>query len=264
MALGGQLHYKSQVEKILVENDQAVGVRLYDDSEWRTDYVVSAADGRATIFDWLGGCYVNNKIRNMYAGELPIQSQVQVSLGVTALAAEPHWATYLLDEQPLIAGLRRSELGVKHYCFDPRLAPPGKSAVEVMLKSPYNYWQHIYGRKLYDTEQLTGGRPGHRPDRTHLSRYPRPGGSSRRGHAAELRTLHGQLARRDLWFPAHEETMRMMLFGVTRRCRGWNLLHGRPVGRTRRQRSDAAMSGRQAIQFICSEDGKQFETSVPA
>ena len=82
LALGGQLHYKSQVQKILVENDRAVGVLLYDDSEHRADIVVSAADGRATIFDWLGGRYVNEKIRNTYRGHLPIQSQVQVSLGV--------------------------------------------------------------------------------------------------------------------------------------------------------------------------------------
>ena len=155
LALGGQIHYKSQVEKILVQHDQAVGVRLYDDSEWRTDYVVSAADGRATIFDRLDGHYVDDRLRHMYNGDLPIQSQVQVSLGINRdLTAEPHWATYLLDDQPIIAGLPRQELGIKHYCFDPSLAPAGKSAVEVMLKSPYKYWQRIYGRKLYDTEQL--------------------------------------------------------------------------------------------------------------
>ena len=43
--MGGRLHYKAQVEKILVEDDCAVGVRLYDDTEVRADYVISAADG---------------------------------------------------------------------------------------------------------------------------------------------------------------------------------------------------------------------------
>ncbi|MCB0158674.1 MAG: NAD(P)/FAD-dependent oxidoreductase, partial [Caldilineaceae bacterium] len=58
LALGGTIHYKAQVEQILVENDRAVGVRLYDDSEHRADYVISAADGRGTIFHMLDGKYV--------------------------------------------------------------------------------------------------------------------------------------------------------------------------------------------------------------
>ena len=61
LELGGEIHYKSQVEKILVETtgkrgeDRAAGVRLYNDSEYRGDYVISAADGRATIYEMLAG-----------------------------------------------------------------------------------------------------------------------------------------------------------------------------------------------------------------
>jgi phytoene dehydrogenase-like protein len=266
LALGGQLHYKLQVEKILVEHDQAVGVRLYDDSEWRTDYVVSAADGRATIFDWLGGRYTNDRLRNMYAGDLPIQSQVQVSLGVNRdLTAEPHWATYLLDDEPVIAGLPRRELGLKHYCFDPSLAPTGKSAVEVMLKSPYNYWQRIYGRKLYDTEQLQVADqvidlieriyPGIRAEievvdvATPLS-YERYTGNWQGATCGFLLT---------------KETMRLMLFGVDKKLSGLDNLYMagqwvEPGGMV----PISAMSGRQAIQLICHDDGKPFETSTPA
>jgi len=43
--LGGEIHYRSRVERILVENDRAVGVRLADGSEHRADVVISAADG---------------------------------------------------------------------------------------------------------------------------------------------------------------------------------------------------------------------------
>jgi phytoene dehydrogenase-like protein len=53
--LGGQIHYRSPVSKILVENEQAVGVRLADGTEYRGDIIISAADGHATIFDMLGG-----------------------------------------------------------------------------------------------------------------------------------------------------------------------------------------------------------------
>ncbi len=163
LELGGEIHYKSQVEKILVEpagngrrgTDRAVGVRLYNDAEYRADVIISAADGRATLFELLDGRYLNSKIRRFYDGRLPIHSIVQVSLGINHdFSGEPHWVTYLLDEPLTIAGVERYEIGVKHYCFDPSLAPPGKSVVEVMLPSEYGYWQRIYGRKLYDTEQI--------------------------------------------------------------------------------------------------------------
>ena len=136
-------------------HDRAVGVRLEDGSEHRADIVISAADGRGTIFDLLRGEFVDRHTKDLYDGHLPIHSQVQVSLGVALdLSAEPHWATYLLDKPLLIAGEERRAIGVKHYCFDPSLAPAGKSVVEVMLESNYGYWQRIYGRRLYDTEQL--------------------------------------------------------------------------------------------------------------
>jgi phytoene dehydrogenase-like protein len=57
--LGGEIDYRSRVQKILVENDRAVGVRLADGTEQRADIVISAADGRATIFDMLEGKYTS-------------------------------------------------------------------------------------------------------------------------------------------------------------------------------------------------------------
>ena len=154
LELGGEIYYKSQVEKILVENKQAVGVRLYNDQIHRADIIISAADGRATIFDLLGGEYADRQIRRLYDGHWPIYSLFQVSLGVNRdLSSSPHWAIYLLDQPVIIAGEERRDLNVKHYCFDPSLAPAGKSAVVVMLRTNYNWWEHLYGRRPYDTEQ---------------------------------------------------------------------------------------------------------------
>lgn len=154
LALGGEIQYKAQVEKILVENGRAVGVRLYNDEIYRADYVISAADGYNTLFDMLGSEYVPRRLKKLYDGHLPTYSMILISFGVNRdLSNEPHWVTYLLEEPLLIAGEPRHEIGVKHYCFDPSLAPPGKSAVEIMFRANYDYWQNIYGRKLYDTEQ---------------------------------------------------------------------------------------------------------------
>lgn len=270
--LGGEIHYKSQVEKILVENngrrgqDCAAGVRLYNDAEHRGDYVISAADGRDTIYEMLAGKYTNRKIDKYYEGNLPIHSIVQVSLGVNRdLSNEPHWVTYLLDQPVTIAGKEQREIGVKHYCFDPSLAPAGKSAIEVMLPSDYGYWQRIYGHKLYDTEQIQVANqvieqlekiyPGIREQvevtdvATPLS-YERYTGNWQGSTCGWLLT---------------KETMKLMLLGMSKTLPGLKNFYMagqwvEPGGSV----PLAALSARNVIQLICHADGRQFTTSVPA
>jgi phytoene dehydrogenase-like protein len=154
LQLGGKIFYRAQVERILVKEDCAVGVRLFDNEEYYADHVVSACDGHATLFSMLDHKYLSKKIRKMYDGKLPIHSQVQVSLGVDHdFSSDPHWITYLLDKPVTIAGADRFVIGVKHYSFDPRLAPEKKSVMTIMLETGYDYWQRLYGRHVYDVEQ---------------------------------------------------------------------------------------------------------------
>lgn len=261
--LGGEIFYNRQVEKILVENHQAVGVRLYDDEIHRADLVISTADGRATIFDMLGGEYVNRSIRRLYDGSLPVFSQFQVSLGVKRdLSGEPHWAAYLLERPVLIAGEERNYLSVRHYGFDPSLSPPGKSAVVVLLRTNYNWWGHLYGRRSYDTEQrqvtdlvieqLEKIYPGLSQDievkdeATPLS-FERFTGNWQGSSAGWLLTKH---------------TLSKMITGMRKTLPGLRNFYMagqwvEPGGSV----SLVAMSGRNVIQSICHADGKPFVTS---
>ena len=59
-ALGGQIHYRARVAEIVLEGDRAVGVRLEDGAEVRGDTIIAACDGRTTLFDLLGGRYVDD------------------------------------------------------------------------------------------------------------------------------------------------------------------------------------------------------------
>ena len=155
LELGGEIHYESQVEKILVEQHQANGVRLYDNKEYFANRIISACDGHNTLFGLLGSQYVPREVQGYYDGHLPTHSQIQISLGVDRdLSSEPHWTLHLLDKPVVIAGEERYEIGVEHYCFDPSLAPPGKSVLVVMMTTHYEYWQRIYGRSSYDSEEL--------------------------------------------------------------------------------------------------------------
>jgi len=265
LELGGEIRYKAQVEKILVENDRAVGVRLYNDEIVRGDTIISACDGRGTIFDMLDGAYTDRRIRRMYDGHMAMHSMLQISLGVGRdLAAEPHWVTHLLDQPLLVAGEPRSEIGVKHYCFDRTLAPAGKSVVELIIRTNYAYWQRIYGRRPYDEEQhqvsdiildhLERWTPGIRDaiefvdEATPLS-YERYTGNWMGSTCGWLMT---------------RETMPMLIQGVpkTLPCLGHFYMAGQwvePGGSV----PLAAASGKNVIHLICAKDEKKFSAAIP-
>ncbi len=155
LALGGEIHYGLQVERVLIENDRAIGVQLYNNEKHWANRVISACDGHSTLFNLIDRQYVPRQLQGYYDGRLPVHSQFQVSLGVNRdLSGVPHWIAYLLDKPITIAGEPRFEIGIKHYCFDPSLAPVGKSVLIVMLPTTYDYWQRIYGRSIYDAEQI--------------------------------------------------------------------------------------------------------------
>jgi phytoene dehydrogenase-like protein len=260
LALGGQIHYRAQVERILVEDGRAVGVKLYNDEEHRADHIISAADGRNTFFEMLGPKYLPRKLKRLYDGHLPLYSQVQISLGVNRdLSAEPHWVTYLLDEPLVIMNEEHTEIGVKNYCYDPSLAPPGKSCLVVMFKSRYGYWQRIYGRALYDSEQsqvsdividfLEKLYPGIRAqvevidEATPLS-YERYTGNWQGSSCGWLLT---------------PQTMRMNIKGMEKTLPGLDkfYLAGQwvePGGMV----PVVAASGRNAIQLVCAADNRPF------
>ena len=142
--LGGTIHFKSRVDKILVERDRAVGVRLADGSEHRADAVISAGDGRTAIFDLLDGIYTSPELRRAYAEWTVYPPLIQVMLGVARdLSGEPRHVIFDVPSPVLIAGQARTRLDVLHYGHDPSMAPPGKSVVQVWYTSNHDYWSAL-------------------------------------------------------------------------------------------------------------------------
>lgn len=147
LSLGGEIHYRSRVAKILVENDKAVGIRLADGTEHRGDIVISAADGHATIFDMLEGKYINNKIQGYYNNFPLFPPLIQIALGVTRSFDEiPSLVSginYPLKEPVTIAGQEFKRLGVHIYNYDHSAAPAGKTVLKVLLNTDYEYWNKL-------------------------------------------------------------------------------------------------------------------------
>jgi len=156
LSLGGQVHYKQKVARILTEGNRAVGIALEDGTEVRADYVISDADGRKTINELLGGKFTNDTIRSWCAEPDDLTNwAVHVFLGVNRdLSREPSALVMLLPEPVEIAGQTCRHLELQTYGFDPTMAPAGKGAIKVELFSTYSYWKELAAdRARYDEEK---------------------------------------------------------------------------------------------------------------
>ena len=145
--LGGSIEYSARVAEILVENDRAIGVRLENGTEHRADVVISAADGRTTIFDMLGGRYISEEIRGYYDRMELFPPLLYIGLGVADpledVPSTISGITFPLSPPIEIDGKLRERLSFKVYNFDPALAPEGKSVIIVMLNGDYDRWAEL-------------------------------------------------------------------------------------------------------------------------
>ncbi len=143
-SLGGQIQYKATVTKVLVENGKAVGIELSDGSEHRADIIVSAADGRSTIFDLLDGIYLDEKTTNRYNTWKPYDPMIVVSLGVARQFDEDVPMTMFLLKEPLRYGERAvTMLPLRIFNYGDEFAPKGKSVIQIMLETEWDYWFNL-------------------------------------------------------------------------------------------------------------------------
>jgi phytoene dehydrogenase-like protein len=264
--LGGELHTRARIEAILVENDRAAGVRLADGSEQRADVVVSAADGRTTIFDMLGGRYTNDAIRAYYAEPDEYQEMsVHVSLGVARdMSQEPHALVQFLENPVTLMGQSRDRLDVENYGFDPTLAPVGKAVLKVMLGSSYSFWKTLsVDRARYREEkeaiaetivaQLDARFPGLK-QQVEVVDVATPLTIER--YTGNMHGFQAWGARKNPWGT--------MLKGLSKTLPGLENFHmvGQWAGATIGI-STAAIMARGLIKTLCKQEGREFGTSVP-
>jgi phytoene desaturase len=142
--LGGQITYGSTVEEILVEDDEAVGVRLSDGSEERADIVISAADGYSTIFDMLGGRYTDKKIDTMYRDWQLIRPMVMISYGVARAFAEEPWLSMIKLEKPFEVGREMIHgVALRIFNYSDRFAPAGKTVIQASFETEWDHWSNL-------------------------------------------------------------------------------------------------------------------------
>jgi len=144
-SLGGVIHFNSSVEKIIVEKNSAVGIKLKNGNIVSSDIVISASDWFFTVFNALEGKYINKRIlslRNQKRLEV-YYSIFFVFLGIKrSFNGYPHILRFPL-ESPLLSpdGTRYERMEVHIHNYDPTLAPEGKCVVSVNLYTKNgSYW----------------------------------------------------------------------------------------------------------------------------
>jgi phytoene dehydrogenase-like protein len=264
--LGGELHLKARVEKVLVENDKAVGIRLANGTEYRGDIVISAADGHTTIFDMLDGKYIDNRIRGYY-DNLPLYPPfLFISLGVARkfddIPSSIYPLTFPLEKPVTIAGKEYKTLNVLIYNFDPTLAPEGKTLINVRFNSDYDYWERLYKepeRYKAEKEQITN---------TVVAlldkRFP---GLAAQVEMRDVSTPMTWVRYTGNWKGSYQgwlPTPKTFGIQMSKTLPGLDNFYMagqwvNPGG----SMPTAAVSGRQTIQIICSKDKKKFVTTTP-
>ncbi len=156
--LGGQVQYQSRVNKILVEQGRAVGVRLEDGSEQRADIVISAADGYSTIFKLLEGKFTDANITERYQSWQPFQPLIYIGAGVKRdFPGYPYsveGTAFELEKPVVIAGEAHQVLPIRIRNEDLSFASTGKTVLTSAIYTSYDFWKSLDGNSsAYEAEK---------------------------------------------------------------------------------------------------------------
>jgi phytoene dehydrogenase-like protein len=152
--LAGVLTTHKKVKKIIVEDNLAKGVLLDDGSKIFADYVISAADGHSTIFEMLEGKYLSEKINEAYDSWELFNPIVQVSFGINSEIKTDFPVQSWLSKNNKI-GMTKTDQGfsIMNYCFDPSMAPSGKTVIVIRYESRWDLWKDLKGEAYLKEKQ---------------------------------------------------------------------------------------------------------------
>jgi phytoene desaturase len=256
--LGGRIVPRTKVEGIIVEEKAAKGVKLDDGSEHRADAVISAADGRSTIYGMLGGHFTNRRIEERYRKWDPGYSVVTVSLGITrTFPDEPPLRTVLLREPLASFGHPVDQVTIRTLNYGEVFAPPGKTLVQLSFDGDWEFWSELSKDRIaYEGRKKMAAREMililERRYPTVFSYIDMVDVSTPHTYQRYTGNHHGSIMG---WAPPSKE----LLKPIPRTLPGlkdfylagqWSL----PGGSV----PTCLGSGRQAVQMMCHEDGRVF------
>jgi len=155
ISLGAKINYNCRVKKILLKKKRAEGIELENGIQAHADRIISAADGYSTIYNMLGGKFINKRINNRYKQAKLWQPLMMISLGLKSEHKTiTHADIHLLDRSIKIGSLNVDGLWVKNYAFDASLQTGSKSFISVLFPTSFSYWEKLSKkRNAYDEEK---------------------------------------------------------------------------------------------------------------
>jgi phytoene dehydrogenase-like protein len=143
--LGGELSLGMKVDKILVEDNCAVGVQLGDGTVHKADCIISAADGHSTLFEMLDGKFLSPELRKAYDEWEIYKPFVQISFGVNDILHSIAVSTTYFKENLTIGGfaVKYGYSIMNQSKNDPTLAPQGKTSLVLRFDSAWENWENI-------------------------------------------------------------------------------------------------------------------------
>lgn len=148
LSLGGKIHYKTPVHKIVTENGRATALLVRNNVVHEADITLSASDWHWTLFEALEGKFVDEKAKKFADLKVlePYYGVVQFSFGINAdLRHLPHFTRFPL-ENPIQSpdGTTYDRFEVHLYHYDPTMAPEGKTAAVVSYYTKKGeYWINL-------------------------------------------------------------------------------------------------------------------------
>ena len=143
---GGEIRYKSKVEKILVHKKKAVGVRLENGKIFYGKWIISNADLRRTVFDFVGKDFFKKSYQNFISKLKQSITGFAVFLGLDEHLDNHHsHIAYNVDAEKYISRLMNDGFEPEEVLIripqniDPSLRNEKGSSVILLSMAPYNY-----------------------------------------------------------------------------------------------------------------------------
>ena len=146
---GGKIHYNTVVEKVLVENGKAKGIRLSGGEETQSDMVVGCGAGRDFFLETVGREHLDKEYLEILDTFRPMEAVFMLHLGVDFDPMEHLRAAlvYCYGMYDLHAATEKLRSGVYHEGNDgylifvpsehaPEFAPEGKHCVTIYTVAP--------------------------------------------------------------------------------------------------------------------------------
>lgn len=154
--LGGTLHFKSDVSRILVKDHRAIGIELKDGAKHFSDTVISAADLHSTLYKLLENQYTDPDSEQRFE-QWPLFDPILIlSFGVKKEFKNlPTSHLFRLSHSIDTGGRQENELFVKFFNEHPSFAPPQNTTVQAIIRTDYDYWEKLQKNRIaYDQEKI--------------------------------------------------------------------------------------------------------------